>query len=378
MKPPSRILVACDKFKGSLTAAEACGAIAHALRRRWPDAVIDLCPIADGGEGFAEAMAGAMPGRWIDAPSHDALGRGIRARYWLAETDQGNLAVMEMAEASGFWRIAPEQRDILRANTFGTGEMMRHAVENHRISRLVLGIGGSATNDGGAGMAAALGVRFLDRSGAPLDPSPGVLARHLASCDTRRRIPLPAVTAACDVTNPLLGPKGATRVFGPQKGASEETIPILESALTRLVATCDAAAAAEMAGAGAAGGLGFGLLHFAGATLVPGFPLIADLAGLGPRVAAADWVITGEGSLDAQSLDGKGPFGIARLAREHHKPTAAFCGTVDATARNSGWFDHIGSLSSTGLPTRVLMSQAADLLEKQVEVALDNLWPETP
>lgn len=376
MNIPSRILVACDKFKGSLTAAEACEAISRACLRRWPSVVVDRCPIADGGEGFLEAMAVGMPGRWIECPSHDALGRDIQARYWLADVAGGPVAVMEMAEASGFWRIAAGERDILRASTFGTGEMMRHAVEAHHVNRIVMGIGGSATNDGGAGMAAALGLHFLDESGAVLRPVPGILAERLAACDTRGRIPLPPVTAACDVTNPLLGPRGATRVFGRQKGADEQTVPILESALARLVEACAASAAAEQEGAGAAGGLGFGLLQFADAELVPGFSLVAEITGLEQRVAAADWVITGEGSLDAQSLDGKGPFGIARLARKHGKPICAFCGSADSTVFESGWFDHIGSLSSTGLPMDVLMNQAAKLLEKQVAAALVALCTE--
>lgn len=376
MNVPSRVLVACDKFKGSLTAVEACEAIASALLRRWPSVVVDHCPIADGGEGFLEAMSVGMPGRWVECPSHDALGRDIRARYWLAHGDDGPLAVMEMAEASGFWRIAAEERDILRASTMGTGEMMRHAVKAHQAQRIVMGIGGSATNDGGAGMAAALGVRFLDAAGEVLEPVPGVLAELLVCCDMRDRISLPPVTAACDVTNPLLGPRGATPVFGPQKGADEITMPVLESALARIVNACAAADAAAREGAGAAGGLGFGLLQFAGAELVPGFSLVAEVTGMENRVAAADWVITGEGSLDVQSLDGKGPLGVARLARAHRKTICAFCGIADSTVRDSGWFDFIGSLSSSGLPMEVLMRDAAALLEQQVTQALEALCPE--
>ena len=367
MNAPSRILVACDKFKGSLSAAEACAAVARAIRKRWPDTVVDVCPIADGGEGFLEAMAVGMPGCWEECASHDALGRHIRARYWLADAEDGRIAVMEMAEASGFWRIAAHERDILRANTFGTGEMMRHAVEVHQVKRIVMGIGGSATNDGGAGMAAALGIGFFDAAGSHLDPVPAVLAEKLAACGMSGRIALPPVTAACDVTNPLLGPRGATRVFGPQKGADEQSIPVLESALKRMVDVCGAHDAAERDGAGAAGGLGFGLLWFAGAELVPGFSLVAEVAGLEKRVAAADWVITGEGALDVQSLDGKGPVGIAKLARAHGKSISAFCGIADPAAAESGWFDFIGTLSSTGLPVEDLMRDAALLLERQVD-----------
>lgn len=322
-----------------------------------------------------EAMAVGMPGRWVEMSAQDPLGRSIRARYWLADVEDGVIAVMEMAQASGFWRIAADERDVLRANTYGTGEMMRHAVEVHRVNRIVMGIGGSATNDGGAGMAAALGVRFLDDSGQSLDPCPAILAEHLAACDVSGRIPLPPVTAACDVTNPLLGPRGATRVFGPQKGADAHSIPILESALSRLVEASGGSDAALREGAGAAGGLGFGLMRFAGAGLVSGFSLVSEVIGLEKRVAAADWVITGEGSLDTQSLDGKGPVGIARLARAHGKTTFAFCGVADLAARTSGWFDHIGSLASTGLPLDVLMARAAELLGAQVDSVVNECCP---
>lgn len=358
-----RILVASDKFKGSLSAQAACAAIARGLARRWPEAVIEACPIADGGEGFAEALADALRGRWVVAPCHDALGRPIRARYLVAERGAEALAVMEMAAASGLWRIAAHERDILRANTFGTGEMMCHAIEQERVRRLVLGIGGSATNDGGVGMAAALGVRFLDSNGLPLAPSPGAWGDRLARVDGSQRIPLPPVTVACDVASPLLGPDGATRVFGPQKGADRSNIPLLEAALEGLVNASGGAAAALKPGAGAAGGLGFGLVHFAGAALVPGFELMADLTNLAERVAAADLVVTGEGSLDAQTLAGKAPFGVARLARSHGKPVWAFCGLADAAARDCGGFERVFELSATGLPPEVLMTEAARLLE---------------
>ena len=358
------ILVASDKFKGSLSAPEACAAIARGLARRWPQAVIAQCPIADGGEGFAAALERPLHGRWVTAPCHDALGRPILARYLVAGKPGAALAVMEMAAASGLWRIAAAERDILRANTFGTGELMRHAIEQQQVCRLILGIGGSATNDGGAGMAAALGVRFLDHAGLPLVPSPGVWAGRLARIDGTARIALPPVTVACDVASQLLGPDGATRVFGPQKGADEASIAVLEEALAAMVAASDGAADAARPGSGAAGGLGFGLVHFAGATLVPGFDLLAGLSGLAARVAAADLVVTGEGSLDAQTLVGKGPVGIARLARSHGKPVWAFCGRAERAARDSQAFERVVDLAATGLPLETLMADAARLLEE--------------
>jgi glycerate kinase len=359
-----RILIACDKFKGSLTATAACAAIARGLAKRFPAARLTVCPLADGGEGFAATLAGTLGGEWVKCLAHDALGRPIQARYLLAHPPDGPLAVMEMAEASGGWRIAPDERDILRATTFGTGEMIRHAVVASGATRIVLGLGGSATNDGGAGMAAALGVRFLDSTGRELSPAPASLAAALTAVDTAGRLPLPPLTVACDVTSPLLGPHGATRVFGPQKGATATTIPILEAALTALVQTAGGQVHANQPGAGAAGGLGFGLLHFAGAELVPGFGLVASLTHLEDRIAAADLVVTGEGSLDVQSLAGKGPVGIARLARAHAKPVWAFCGSADAAARECGWFDQISELAATGQPLATLLSQAEALLEE--------------
>lgn len=360
--PPKRILIACDKFKGSLSADEANAAIARGLRKRFPDAEIECRGIADGGEGFSGSIARALGGRWIETTVRDALGRPISARYLIAEHRGERLAVIEMAEASGIQRIAPEDRDVLRSNTFGTGELIRHAVEVQHATRLIVGLGGSATNDGGAGMAAALGVRFLDAEGNTIDTNPLSLT-HTARVDASKRIALPPLTAACDVTNPLLGEKGATRIFGPQKGADERTIPVLEAALGALVAACDGEAQASQPGAGAAGGLGFGLLRFADAELRPGFGLVASLTGLEEAVRNADLVITGEGSLDAQSLSGKAPVSLARMARGHGKRVMAFCGQADETVRAAGCFDDVRELRATGLPLDVLIHRAAEWLE---------------
>ena len=359
-----RIFVASDKFKGSLSGAEACAALARGLARRFPGAVIETCPIADGGEGFAKALAGPLGGRWVELVADDALGRPVEVRYLMAEAPDGPLAVMEMAEASGLWRIAPEERNILRARTTGTGQMMRHAIEHSGARRIILGIGGSATNDGGAGLASALGVRFLDADGRSLDPCPQGWVGRLASVEASARIPLPPVVAACDVDIVLLGERGATRIFGPQKGADEGTIPVLERALEALVRLSGGEADALWPGAGAAGGLGFGLLHFAGASLVPGFDLLADLTGLAGGIEGADLVVTGEGSLDAQTLTGKGPAGVARLAREKGKAVWAFCGRCGESVRGHALFDRVSDLASTGLPEETLFADAARLLEE--------------
>lgn len=371
-----RILIACDKFKGSLGAPEACEAIARGLRKRFPFAEIEVCPIADGGDGFARKLAGSLGGRWMEAPAHDALGRPIMAKYLVAETDGKVAAVMEMAEASGMWRIGEGERDILRASTRGTGEMIRHAIAHSGAREIVLGIGGSATNDGGAGMAAELGIRFLDAKGTMIEPLPGILADRLVAVDQSGRCALPPIVVACDVDSPLLGPLGATRMFGPQKGADESAIRILEAALHALARCSGGEEVAIRPGAGAAGGLGFGLVHFAGARLVPGFELVSSLSGLGKQVAAADLVVTGEGSLDGQTLAGKGPAGVARLAGRYDKPVWVYCGRADWQARESGLFDHIAELASTGLTHDVLMSQAGVLLEDLA--AGDNFGADAP
>ena len=363
-----RFLIAPDKFKGSLSAAAAAAAIAAGIHQSNPDAAIDLCPIADGGEGFMETMATAMNGRWITCPAVDALGRPIDSRYVIADTAAGPLAVMEMAETAGMWRIAANERDPLHATTFGTGIQIAHALEHHQVTRIILGLGGSATNDAGCGMAAALGVAFLDAAGTAVNPLPAHLSR-VATIDLRTRIALPPITAACDVDNPLLGDRGATAVFSTQKGAGAQDKALLENALARVVALSGGGAAAITPGAGAAGGLGFGLLHFAAARLVSGFDLLAEVLQLEQRVLAADHVITGEGSIDHQSLSGKGPVALARLARSHGIPVTAFCGIADDSARQSALFDEIHALADSGQPLEILIAEAAPLLTASVAKA---------
>lgn len=363
---PRRFLIAPDKFKGSLTAREAAAAIAEGILRTEPDAVIDLCPIADGGEGFLETIHEGAGGEWISCQAVDARGRAIDSRYLLIGDGDGRSAVIAMSETAGIARLAADELHPPGATTRGVGMQIRHAVEVSRAARIVLGIGGSATNDAGCGMAAALGVRFLTISGGEIDPLPVNLPR-VSRIETATRIPLPPVTVACDVDNPLLGPTGATAVFSRQKGATDEDQIVLEDALCHLVDLLDAAAAASIPGAGAAGGLGFGLMRFAGAEPVPGFPLVADTLRIPERIRAADIVITGEGSLDSQSLGGKGPVALARMAREAGKPAIAFCGCCDETIRAAGFFDDIRSLADTGLPREHLFTHAAPLLTSLAE-----------
>jgi glycerate kinase len=355
-----RVLLACDKFKGSLGAVEACEAVRAGLPAEWE---CDPCPIADGGEGFVDAMLAARGGERVAAACHDALGRPIKACYGVYRSGGGAVAVVEMAAASGLWRIAAGERSPFRSSTFGTGELIRHAVEVSQAGRILVGLGGSATNDGGAGMAEALGVGFFDEAGRSLSGEPGdLLALH--SIREAGRIALPPIVAACDVDHPLTGSRGASAIFGPQKGAGPEEIEALDAALARLAAVSGGAGLAARPGAGAAGGLGFGLLRFAGAALIPGFELVAEALHLAERVAAADLVVTGEGSLDAQTLGGKGPAGVAALARAAGIPVVAVAGRVEEGA--AALFDAALSLESFGLPVDESISRAPELLARLV------------
>ena len=360
-----RILIAPDKFKGSLSALAAAEAIARGFRAVWPDATMDLAPIADGGEGFAEALATALGAEWMNVRSVDAIGRPIDARY--AWRSGEKLAVIEMSEASGLWRIAPEEREPLRADTFGTGLLLADAIARG-AARVLIGLGGSATTDGGAGLARALGFRFVNGDGEESQPTPGTLdlLRQIKRPSSLR---LPEIIAACDVQNPLLGVRGAARVYGPQKGASAELLEVLERAMTRLADVC--ASSFEMdhrdiPGAGAAGGLGFGLLTFCNASIRPGFDIIAETVRLGDRIAAADLVVTGEGRLDDQTLDGKGPAGIAALARTAGKRVIGFGGSITDAAERAGLFDMLVPIAN-GLPLADAMRDAAMLLERASE-----------
>jgi glycerate kinase len=322
-----RLLIAPDKFKGSLTAVVAAEAIARGWRAVFPQDETQVAPIADGGEGFAEALCVALGGEWVECPARDPIGREIKARYAWIEGEK--LAVIEMAEASGLWRLKTHELAPLRANTYGTGQLIRHAA-GLGARRILVGLGGSATTDGGIGMAAALGHETLTSDGEELEPIPENLTA-LTRIVADGAIELPEVIAASDVQNPLLGPRGAAHIFAPQKGADEKTVAALEMHLTNLadvVATDLGCDFRDTPGAGAAGGIGFGLMSFCGAKMRSGFDVVAEVLRLDERIAACDLVVTGEGRLDAQTLEGKAPAGVSALARKHQKPVLAFAGSV--------------------------------------------------
>jgi glycerate 2-kinase len=358
-----RLLIAPDKFKGSLSALAAAEAIERGFRAVFPDAVADIAPIADGGEGFAEALCAALGAEWVNIASEDSIGRAIQARY--AWQDAEKLAVIEMSEASGLWRLAPDERDPLLANTFGTGLLLANAV-SRGARRVLVGLGGSATTDGGIGVARALGFRFQNDAGGAYEPVPGTLDL-LDRIERPGECTLPEIIAACDVRNPLLGERGTARVYSPQKGADPRTVEVLEAAMTRLAEVCAGSLGCDfrdVPGAGAAGGLGFGLLAFCDAKIRPGFEIVAETIHLEERIAAADVVVTGEGRLDDQTLDGKGPAGIAAAARRAGKCVIGFGGAVTEQAERSGVFDALVPIADRPLSLERAMSEAGDLLER--------------
>jgi len=360
-----KILIAPDKFKGTLDAREVAQNIAKGLSDVLSDADIEIIPMADGGEGTAEAICDARGCSWVQCKAHDPLGREIYARYgWI---DQEKLAVTEMSEAAGMRRLSESERDPIRATTFGVGEMLLDATKRG-ANEIVIGLGGSATNDGGFGMTRALGFRFLGAGDREIKRVVELaLLERIQRPKGREELKRRRIIAAVDVKNPLLGENGATQVFGPQKGASKSDLDNLERALTRLadvVATEFGFDYRDEAGAGAAGGLGFGLLSFCDATIRPGFQVVAEAVGLELKMKDADVVITGEGSLDRQTLEGKTPVGVARLARKFGKPVFAFvgCATKDPEVLNI--FEGIYENARPGMSEKENMKRAAELLRE--------------
>jgi glycerate kinase len=366
-----RILIAPQEFKGTLTAREAAEAIASGLRRALPEAALDLLPMADGGPGTLEALVEATAGRYVESAAHDALGRPLRARWGVlgALGAREGVAVIEMAAASGVTVLQPEELDPRRTSTSGTGELLRAALDaGHR--RVIIGVGGSATNDGGAGLAQALGARLLDGAGGDLPPGGAALAR-LARIDASAldpRLRAAEVLVATDVTNPLCGPEGASLVYGPQKGASVELARELDTALAHFAAIVRrdlGVDAADAPGAGAAGGLGYGLIAFCGAHVRVGFDIVAEAAGFSERLRAADVAVTGEGRLDRQSAFGKTASRVAGAARGAGKPVLAIAGAVleEAPGDATGQFDAVFSLTPDLAPPDEAFARAGDLLE---------------
>ncbi len=369
-----RILAAPQEFKGTLTARQAAEAMAEGARRAVPDARIDVLPLADGGPGTVDAIVEGAGGRILTTAVQDPLGRPVDARWGLLD-DPDLVGVIEMAAAAGLSLLAAGERDPRVTSTYGVGQLVLAALDAG-CRRLIVGLGGSATNEGGAGMAAALGARFLDTGGHDLPPGGAALARleridvagldpRLSDCHT---------TAASDVSNPLCGSEGASFVYGPQKGASPDVALELDDALRRYgeIAERDLGVAVlEAPGAGAAGGLGAGLIAFLRAELRPGLAVVAEAVGLRQRLQDADLLVTGEGRLDGQTGFGKTVAGAARLAAECGVPVLVVPGAL-----GPGWekilplVDGVEPIVGSAATLEDALARPAELLAMTTQRAL--------
>ncbi len=365
-----RVLIASDKFKGSLTAAQVGEHVAAGLRAAVPGLPVEVLPVADGGDGTVDAAV-AAGFRRCAATVTGPLGEPVTASYAM----RGATAVIEMAEASGLRLLPPGVFAPLTATTYGTGELLRAALDAGART-VVLGVGGSATTDGGAGMLAALGARFLDADGVPVGPGGAALAR-LATADLSgldARLAATRIVLASDVDNPLCGPTGAAAVYGPQKGASAADIATLDRALARYAEVLGASDLARAPGAGAAGGIGFGALFGLKASFRPGVDVLFELTGFQGALERADLVITGEGALDRQTLHGKAPAGVAQAARARGIEVAAVCGRLelpDEALRAAG-ISRAYALTQLEPDVTRCVAQAAPLLERLgVRIARD-------
>lgn len=365
-----RVLIAPQEFKGSLSAEEAADAITAGVRASRPEWERDLLPMSDGGPGLLDAMRRAVKADTLAATVRDPLGRHVLGRY-LRIRETGEL-VLEAAQANGLWHLAEGELDPMNASTEGVGDLIREALAEG-AAPIIIGVGGSATTDGGAGMARALGARFLDASGNEVPPGTPALAQlarieweppgYLAGAD---------VTVATDVTNPLLGPNGAAAVYAPQKGASPEQVQVLEAALAKYAEVVRESLGVDIAsleGGGAAGGLAAGLAAFLGAHIVSGFDVVAKTVHLVERLAQANLVITGEGSFDSQSSQGKVTGRVLQMAREQGKRCLVFAGKAEAHSPDVHTMAEIESDSHRA------MERARELLTRLVQQALAELPP---
>lgn len=325
-----KIVIAPDSFKESLSADKCAQAIKAGFVDVFPDAEYVCLPIADGGEGTVEAMVAATGGRIVHLVVTGPMGEPVKAFYGL--TGEGRTAVIEMAAASGLMLVSPQARNPMVASSYGTGELIRHALDAG-IRHIILGIGGSATVDGGMGMAQALGVRFVDAQGEALVAGGEPLARlaqiDMAGLDTRLHECV--IEVACDVDNPLTGPRGAAAVFGPQKGATPAMVEALERVLVNYARVLEALTGDDLstlAGGGAAGGMGIAAGVFLGAELKPGIDIVLSAVKLEQAVEDATFVITGEGRIDSQTAGGKAPVGVASIARQHNVPVIGIAGVL--------------------------------------------------
>lgn len=369
-----RIVVAPDSFKGSLSALDAAKAVERGIKKAWNPVEVVKIPMADGGEGTVEALVTALGGRFVPVEATNPIGHKITSFYGVLSDEK--TVVIEMAAASGLPLIQKADRNPLLTTSYGTGELIAHALD-HGFRDIIIGIGGSATNDGGMGMLQALGVRFLDSQGQSLGFGGGELKR-LESIDTRNIHPGikdAKIQVACDVTNPLCGSNGASSVFGPQKGATPEMVGELDLALLRYAEKIHELLGIDFAvkpGAGAAGGMGTGLMAFLGAALKPGFEIVKEASRLEEHIKTSQLVITGEGMTDAQTLYGKVPSGIASLAQKYKIPVVCLSGGLGEGADKLYDKGITALLSITDKPMSLeqAMTDAPRLLESAAENAM--------
>ena len=365
------IIIAPDSFKGSLPAAEATEAIRQGIRAVMPEAETVSLPLADGGEGTVEALVAATRGRFIKTKVLGPLGDPVEARWGMLGDDV--TAVIEMAAASGLTLVPPEKRNPLVTTTYGTGELIRAALDAG-CSKLIIGIGGSATNDGGAGVAQALGARLLDAEGKPIGWGGGALANlekiRIEGID--ERLPRLEVKVGSDVSNPLCGPEGASAVYGPQKGATPEMVETLDKALAHyaeVIARDLKVDVKNRPGAGAAGGLGAGLMAFLNAKLHSGVVLVLEATGFEEYLESADLVITGEGKIDSQIHYGKALAGVGALAKRHGVPVVAVAGAIDVDPDRLAEMGIVAVMpcASGPMPEAESIQRAAELVQEATE-----------
>jgi glycerate 2-kinase len=366
-----KIVLAPDSFKGSLTAQEVCWAMEQGIRRIIPGSEIVTIPMADGGEGTVQALIDATGGRILWSTVIGPLGDKVEAFFGIL--GDGKTAVIEMAAASGLPLVPAEKRDPRITTTFGTGELIRAAL-NEGCRKILIGIGGSATNDGGVGMAQALGFRFLDKTGHEL-PRGGSALIDLERIDISgkdQRLKEVEVIVACDVTNPLTGRQGATAIYGPQKGANPEMVVLLDQALTHFAEVIERdlqITVNDLPGAGAAGGLGAGLYVFLNAQLKRGIEIIIEASGLQKKLNGAHLVITGEGRMDGQTVNGKTPIGVAKIAKQLGLPVLAVAGGlgpgIDLVYQNG--IDGVTSIMDRPLTLEEAVTNAASLVADATE-----------
>lgn len=383
-----KIILAFDKFKGSLTSTEAAEAAKRGILLACADHGIKelpefvTVPTADGGEGTVDAFHAACGGSIrtcnVTHPRIDYASEPVAARYLLlAQTGKHKTAVLEMAAASGLELVAPEQRNPLCTSTYGTGEMLRHALDDGATD-ILLGLGGSATNDGGCGMASALGARFYDENGDLLPrPTGGDLLKiaRIELCGMDKRLAHCHITACCDVDNPLCGEYGAAAVFAPQKGARAEDIPLLDAGLSHvaeILARDCGTDTKNTPGAGAAGGMGMGVLAFLGGCLTPGIDAVCNVTRIEDHLREAALLLTGEGKLDAQTVYGKTVAGLLRRAKAHALPTLVFGGCIEDAAETLYGMGAVGLFALCDRPMTLTesLSQAGELLTKRVRAAM--------